>query len=187
MKNLVQFFMLLAIAGSVMVGCTKENSGATGATGPAGPAGPAGSNGANGTNGSDSVTYSNWITLAMNYDSAGSDYLENIPAPALTQRILDSGFVLGYVKYVNDSGVTQVSPPAILGFAEIYTAGQIELRSFLVDYSGALYRYVLVPGSVAIGNSVEGRGYSKADMQKMTYEQVQKILASSVSSKSSPN
>jgi hypothetical protein len=168
MKNLKLFTVLFAGVALVVLGCSK------GTTGPAGPKGPAGP---------DSVVHSNWIILAMtrNVTSANDTfYTQTINAPALTQRILDSGIIL---TYLSDLG----NPPTVVNAttyfsSELFSAGSIDLTSFIDgDFSGFGYRYVLVPGSIVTGNVVSGpaKGLTKKQLMTMSYESVEKLIGES--------
>lgn len=163
MKNLKQNFALLALVmgvGTMMFfsSCSKGDKGATGAAGP------------------DSVMYSSWTTLAMTQgvDTYGDTfYTQTITAPAITDSILNSGSVIGYLLVsdpltVNgDSSVVN----AALAFTEYFSVGKIDLLSYGTDYSGLDYRYVVIPGKIAT-SSVTGKTYTVDQLKKMSYSQV---------------
>jgi hypothetical protein len=117
-------------------GCKKGDKGDTG------PAGP------------DSVQYSAWKTLTMDYEgstSAGdSVFGQTITASGITTAILNKGSVIGYMlvddPFTGDSSVVNAS----LALQEYFAVGKIDLLSFGVDYSGYKYRYVIVPANVSV-------------------------------------
>ena len=163
MKNLA-FLSLLALATgfTMMVGCKKGDTGPAGAAGAAGP---------------DSVQYSAWKTLAMSpMDAGDTSFYEDFTVSALTQKIISHGAVLGYFGYLNSSNDTIVENASEV-LSSLYVVGTIEVQSYYVDLSGYFYRYVLVPGNVAI-SSVSGstKTYTIDDLKKMSYLQVTQIL-----------
>jgi hypothetical protein len=168
MKNLKLFSFLFAGIALVYMGCSKGDAGPQG---PAGPAGP------------DSVIHSKWIVLNMQQNVGTSNdtfYTQTINAPAITQRILDSGIVLTYLSIVDTNNVTNVVNASPYFFSEIFTPGAIDLVSFS-DYSTFSYRYVVVPGSISSGTMISGpaKGMTKAQLQNMSYQAVQKLLGQS--------
>jgi hypothetical protein len=180
MKNVRLFSVIVLLGALAFVGCSKGSgsTGATGATGPAGPAGP------------DSVLHSAWVQLAMTATSteqvgANVDtvYEMDIAAPAVTQTILDSGVVLGYISTIDQNGNTNVFN-ASEALQVTYAVGDVSLFSVGADYSyantGFLFRYVIIPGSQVTGdNIVSGplKGYTKKQVQGMSYDAVNKLLA----------
>jgi len=164
-KNLALLSLLALTAGFiVMTGCKK------GDTGPAGPAGP------------DSVQYSAWKTLSMDYagsDNAGdSVFTGTVTAPAITQAIIDKGSVIGYLivadPLTGDSSIINAS----LAFNEFFAVGKIDLVSYGVDFSDYDYRYVVIPGKVAT-SSVSGqtKTYTIDQLKAMSYSTVTSILS----------
>ncbi len=178
MKNLkllsvVSFLIIFAI-----VSCSK------GTTGPAGPKGPAGP---------DSVLYSAWITLNTPLNTTDSLYEEVITAAGLTASILDNGVVLSYVGFPGsgtsgtDTAVFSISESSTLNapISQALFVGEIDLYA-LSDYTGVLYRYVLIPGTI-ITNGIGGVKYTKQQLQTMTYSQVRKIVSASAAAKPTAN
>jgi len=160
--------ILLAVATIVimgMVGCSKGN------TGPAGPVGPAGP---------DSVLHSSWITLNTPYNASDSLYEETLTAPAITQRILDSGVILSYVQYTQNS-VVHIQSIASLGsfIFEDFIVGKINLASPNFDLTSYLYRYIIIPGSKKINSAGTGKvyGYTPEELKAMSYEQAEQVLS----------
>ena len=166
MKNLKFFSVLFVLVALVAISCSK---GTTGPPGPPGPAGP------------DSVLHSKWIVLAMkqNVGSANDTfYTQNIVAPAITQRILDSGIVLSYLSIVDTANVTIVVNASVYFTSEIFKPQAIELLS-LTDYSGFSYRYVVVPGTITSGTVASGpaRGLTTQTLRNMSYSALEKLLS----------
>src|SRR6185312_4960373 len=94
---------ILILAASLITGMISCKKGDTGPAGPAGPAGP------------DSVVYSGWIELTPTYMPDDTVFLDTIPAPSITQAILDSGIILSYVN-IGTSDQPDVVPAASLNY-----------------------------------------------------------------------
>jgi len=158
---------LLAVATIVIMGLLGCSKGSTGPAGPAGPAGP------------DSVMYSSWITLALTYNTNDSLYEQTILAPSITQGILDSGLVLSYIQYTDQStGEVHIQAIASLGSLiwDDYSVGKVNMFANL-DLSTYLYRYVAIPGSKKVnGAATKIKGYTPTELKTMSYEQVQDVL-----------
>jgi hypothetical protein len=173
MKNLKLLTVVCSLAILAFASCSKGAAGPKGATGATGPAGP------------DSVLHSAWLTLAMSgatfINSAGNTdtaYTDTITASHITQRILDSAVILTYLSITDQNGITNVVNASVYFYSEIFAPGNIYLTSINADYSGFSYRYVIIPGSVLIGNSVL-KGYTRAQLQKADYSTVVSALAKS--------
>lgn len=165
MKNLKSFFVLICGIALLFTACSK------GSAGPAGPQGPAGP---------DSVIHSGWITLNMtqNIPSAGDTfYTQTLVTPSLTQKIVDSGIILTYVAFKDNSNVTNVLSATPYFTVIIYYADSIYLEA-PIDLTGIFFRYVLVPGSVAAGTVTSGpaKGMTVAQLQTMSYAAIRKLL-----------
>lgn len=171
LKLLAFVFVGLSIA---MVSCSKKGdtgpAGATGATGPAGPAG---------ADGSDNVLHSAWITLNTPFVTADSLYEQTITAAGLTGDILSNGVVESYIGFPNggDTVVFNIYDPLLQGefglVSQTLFTGEIDLAC-TGDYTGALYRYVLIP-STAITNSVL-KNYTKDQLKAIDYSTLTKAL-----------
>jgi hypothetical protein len=209
--------LLLAIA-FIAVNCTKEGpegpagaqgpqgpAGVNGSTGPAGPAGPAGpvgpagSTGATGPAGSANVIYTAWT----NFNIANWTAVQNvfgidqrrypIPAPGLSQTMLDNGVVIVYIKF---SGVANTAYPlpmvesiagsgGLQNMQNINTLNTITLRFFNANGVGDpgtfgtpnQWRYVLIPGGVAGGRGAGPyMGYTEQQIRAMSYNEVCRIF-----------
>jgi len=168
---------LLAVVSILVLGaisCSK--SGTTGATGAAGPAGPAGP---------DSVVYSQWISLAFNFNTNDSAWEDTLSAPSITQTILDSGVILTYVNFQEQDGTYHVVPVSALGslFFEDYSLGHINIvvPGIENNYTGLPYRYVTIPGSMVAATSTGAKavkGYTMQELKAMPYTQLQQMLSS---------
>ncbi len=162
MKKMKFLTIILASICLIVVGCAKGDTGPAGTTGKTGSA---------------NVKYSSWNSLNMTFNSNDSAYEQTITADSLTEAVLDSGIVLTYMK-VNDPSTNQtqiVNADAYM--QEIFSVGQIDLLSSY-DYSGLSYRYVIIPGGVALGKTGLGSSvnYTKQQLKNMPYDQVIKLL-----------
>jgi hypothetical protein len=171
MKNLKLLSTLAAFYALTFIGCTKGDTGSKGATGAAGP---------------DSVQYSSWISLNTPYNSTDSLYEQSLSATGLTSAILSKGVVESYVGFPNngDTAVLNIDDPQLQSdyglFSQILFVGQIDIYA-TGDYTGDLYRYVLIPGSI-VTNGYNGKVYTKEELRNMTYAQIQKTFKASASS-----
>lgn len=177
MKNLKLFTLVSVFAAVAFIGCSKK-----GDTGPAGPAGAAGATGATGPAGPDSILYSAWTTLTMTpqVGTAGdTTWFEAITAAGLTSPIMNNGVVLSYIGIPNstDTAVFSISEASTLvaTISQVLFVGEIDLYA-ASDYSQTLYRYVLIPGSI-LTQGIAGQKYTIAQLQKMDYADVKKIVA----------
>jgi hypothetical protein len=152
--------------------------------GAAGPQGPAGTNGTTGPAGPDTVIYSLWMPVTMSIaetyvDSLGNTdtlYADTIPAPVITQNILDSGMILSYLSFIDSTGATNVVSAAPYFSSEIFQVGQILLNSINVDLSiGYSYRYVILPGTVLATNSYL-KSLSREQLKSADYSFICKAL-----------
>lgn len=163
MKNLKILLLVAVIAAIAVMSCQKGATGDTGATGPAGP---------------DSVMHTAWITLNTPFNSTDSLYEETITAPTLTSQVLDSDIVLSYIGIPNgsDTAVLTVAEAATLygPISQELHVGNIYLYA-LYDYTGALYRYVFIKGTVLVSRTT-GQVYTKQELEAMSYKDVQKLI-----------
>ncbi len=160
MKNLKLLLVLAIVAGFVTInsGCSKSNNNSTPAT-------------------KDSILYSPWVSLAATFSNTDSAYEENITASHITQSVLDHGAILSYIK--DNQG--EIVPPDDFGLVPFYSVGNIFLIAS-ADFSQTMYRYIIIPGSVAVTSSANGvvsgsgRSFSTAQLKSMSYDQVVKAL-----------
>jgi len=167
---------LLAATLVTVFACTKTGptgaTGATGATGPTGPTGATGATGAQGDTGVANVQYSQWTDIIWTKAPSGSAVSQQISAAAITGQILDSGFVLVYIRA--DSSVNSpdllpytafVSGSAAFVIESVFQAdgGGLTIQSSTpigiplgaADiYPNAQVRYIVVPPGVAIPSSI---------------------------------
>jgi len=197
MKNLKLLLVGCLIVSIAIISCSKGPAGPAGAAGTNGTSGSNGTNGANGTNGTngangtDSVLYSQWITLQTTIDTftnAGlpdSNFVDTLITPAITQAILDSGVILSYVQnlFNNDGSVVNVLDYA--GYMEVdYKVGFIDI-SVQSDQSGAKFRYVIIPGAI-LTQSATFKNYTKAQVRAMDFSTATRLV-SEATNKSSTN
>jgi len=177
--------LFLSVLVLAVFSCTKTGpAGAAGATGATGPAGPKGDPGAAGSAGSDSsnanIQISQWIALTWYADPSGSAVSDTVSAPALTPLVLDSGFVLVYMKPDSTSTPFQLPYTQILNGSSAFV-----LQASVIDGGGGIYlqgsapigvpvgaadiyptpliKYIIVPSGTAIPNNI-------------SYEKVCKLL-----------
>jgi len=175
-SKLVRLLLLAAFTFTVFA-CTKTGpTGATGATGPSGPAGSNGSTGATGATGDTGVAnvkYSNWYQITWHTDGSGFAQSDTILAPAINTQIMDSGFVLTYMRA--DSSSTPFSLPytqIISGSATFVIQAIIQDGGGGLSFQGSIpvgvpvgaadiypspgvqIRYIVVPPGVAIPNNI---------------------------------
>jgi hypothetical protein len=176
-KNLKFYsFLMLTAFVFMMTACSKK-----GDTGPAGPTGPAGADGAAGASGTDSIQYSTWTPLSMTgWIDANNDtsYTDTLIAAALTSAVLNQGVVVGYFQFLDNNNDTIIVNASTL-ISEAYAIGKIELYSGApqpstnssgVDYTGYNYRYVVVPGSIAVTSTTgPTKTYTRDQIKTMSY------------------
>lgn len=178
-------------------------AGPTGPNGPAGPTGPTGPQGPAGPAGTANVIYSAWLSdaSAANWADTAISLLgtvvrrRNLPAPGVTQAILDQGVVLAYGR----GGVTNNQPwplpitftyggaPMIMGF--LPSLGRLVMTITVPTtgiapsvFWGGDFRYVIIPGGVAGGRTAEkaceinGQVYTESQLKGMSYAQLCSLL-----------
>jgi hypothetical protein len=165
LKLVVLAFVVVAFA--LVVSCKK---GDTGARGPAGP---------------DSVYHSAWVPLNLQLNTTDSLYEQTITASHLTSKILDSGVILSYIGIPGsgsngtDTAVFSISEASTFfaPLSQYFFVGEIDLVS-TADYTAnlqPLFRYVLIPGSVLVTNSIL-KGYSKEQLKAADYSVIANAL-----------
>lgn len=175
MKHVYLFSVLIAGA-LCFTACSKDGAagpkGDTGAAGAAGAAGPAGATGAKGDTGVANVIYSDWMDVSYKLvndtasnGSVSSFYVANLSAPKLTKDVVASGMVKVYIN-VNTADDPAVSEVSEYGISMAFGVGIIQLISSgdasTVTISGqkiAQYRYVIVPGGVKAGKTINWNDY----------------------------
>jgi hypothetical protein len=141
---------------AILTSCQKE--GKTGPVGPAGTTGPAGSQGPKGDTGVANVIYSQWLDVAFVPNTDSSNWNAVIPAPKLTNEILNQGEIKVYVNFNTPADPIVFPLPYINGgviISPLFFKDTIALlstvdASTLIDPAGKFfqYRYVLIPGAV---------------------------------------
>lgn len=169
-KNLALILILLFTGTVVIFSCSKGPAGATGATGATGPQGPAGPTGSTGATGTANVIYSPWLNVTF---SAFTDtnMVATIPAPKLTDSILNRGevkvyfnagsdstnsqFVLALPAYEpflfsnNNQAVTLIINP-YFSLDTISIISNYDLSSFAINgYNYFQFRYIIIPGGTS--------------------------------------
>lgn len=176
--------------------CTGP-AGPDGPIGPAGPTGATGPTGAAGPTGSANVIYSNWATISSanwvlgSFYTSYTTYYYDVPAPSLSQTMLDRGVILVYAKWIGGTGLTRELPetPVLLpyfwnydaaaGYSEqLFAIAQLNNVEFRLQQYGVnawihnlttSYRYVLIPGAQAGGRIAAPVDYTNYQAVKNYY------------------
>ncbi|MFD2563460.1 collagen-like triple helix repeat-containing protein [Aquimarina rubra] len=173
MTNLVRLITVLVLS-VVIFSCEGED----GAIGPQGEQGEQGPQGEQGEPGTANVMYSDWIDSGFENDITDGFDAFNIDAPEITQEILDTGTILVYARSTTNT-IYQV-PVTFYGFLNesyffrVINAGTLNIgvegigtnnigEPFLND----VFRYIIIPGGVAINNS-----RSTEDFASMSYKEI---------------
>ena len=162
MRKVKIFFLAATVIGFFsLIGCSKSNNN----TPPA----------------DDSVYTSSWITLAMNYNSADSDYEQTISAPAVTSAILNTGVVLGYGAYLNNNNDTVVESAIEFDMYQTFSVGSIFLQAGF-NNTDLWYRYVIIPGQV-----LTTKGLTPMQARTLNYAEVTKLISTPAKQAASPS
>lgn len=173
-------------------------TGPAGPTGPLGPTGPVGPTGPAGT--PANVIYSAWITSPYNSRDTTIDgtcvRVRHLDAPSLSPNILTQGVMITYFRvgsigpyqlpYTSDAGGATNTINCIYNVQKIFvyrhTHGSCRFSAadpgtapVLVNLPQSLeYRYVLIPGLVGGGRSINvgGTNYTADQIKAMSYERV---------------
>jgi hypothetical protein len=125
----------------------------------------------------DSIYYSPWMDISMAFNSTDSAYEQTISASGLTQSVLSTGAVIGYVGIITATADTAAEAASDF-FSTGFDIGQIEFIS-AYDYStattGFFYRYVIIPGTVLESTSLAK--LTKTQLQHMSFTDEQKALS----------
>jgi Collagen triple helix repeat (20 copies) len=159
--------------------------GPQGLTGPQGPQGPAGPQGPPGTS---NVIYSGWLNLNLVLNNTSGLFFQSISSASLTLAIYNSGVILAYCKVGNSGFIYPVPhqfPASVNGGAYIKIAYGFDSPGFLqvlsdnaTVFNGSnVFRYVLIPGSVA-GRFTSGpaAGYTVDQVKAMSYSQISSLF-----------
>jgi hypothetical protein len=168
MKKLKLFaFAVIGLALVSVVSCKKGDAGPAGPAGPVGPAGP------------DSVIYSQWIPVTTPFVGVDANndsvYEQVVTASAITQNVLDKDVVLAYIQ-LSDGTVSDIA-----NFSTVldvyYGVGTLTIDSYRIDLSqfGWSVRYVIVPGTIAAGNSIL-KNYTRDQLRSVDYATIAKAL-----------
>jgi hypothetical protein len=109
-------------------------------------------------------------------------WIDSIAAPAITDSILTTGAVIGYFispTYLSngDSTIVNVDNSDVSFLIQIVKPGLIILYSYVQDYSGYSYRYVIIPGKIAISSSSgDVESYTAGQLKSMDYSTLSGLL-----------
>jgi hypothetical protein len=171
-------FLLLAAILFTVFACTKTGPiGATGATGPTGGTGSTGPTGPTGDTGVANVKYSQWTDIVWTKTPSGSATSQQISAAGITIQILDSGFVLVYLRsdslshapyflpytaFVSGDASFVIEPVFQAAGLTIQASTPIGIPLGAADiYPKAQVRYIAVPPGVAIPSNISYERISK--------------------------
>ena len=191
----------LSIAGifflaSTLIISSCSKTGPAGATGATGANGAAGATGATGTTGTANVIYSPWLNVTFQpaFDTV---MYAIIPAPKLTDSILNQGDIKVYVNLGSDSTNSELVSPLPLNESFLFStntsvltlvinpyfyADTIQLfsnydaSSYLSNgYNHFQYRYILIPGGIT-ALPVSANGMKSNTINWNDYNQVKQYL-----------
>jgi hypothetical protein len=130
----------------------------------------------------DTVYYSAWISLAPSFVTNGTDsaFVQTLTASHITQSVLDHGTITSWIEF---PGENQVFNPTDFGLLPSYGLDSVNLFASYAagDYTDVLFRYVIIPGTIAVASSANGaqsgtgRTFnSPAAIKSMTYAELVK-------------
>jgi hypothetical protein len=134
----------------------------------------------------DSIYYSPWIAMSMQFNSTDSVYTEVFTNSKLTASVVSSGAVLTYYGYPSGTGDTVVldqSTMALYTYSQVaFTVDSIEVQTLYpydLTYSasqgaGYLFRYVIIPGNVL--SSTAYKNLSRDQLNHLSFTDVSKAL-----------
>lgn len=195
MRKYSSLSLVVLLFSLTILSCSKE--GPEGPPGPAGPQGSAGPQGPTGPVGSANVIFSPWFTLTGWHDSTMTDQgltkVDYRTSPGVTQAIVTSGVVLGYVApsavstfayqlpwiYTASNPNIIVSYIPTVGRMVFYNTGVNSVAGGIVPNATYVYRYVIIPGGVAGGRTTGGIGgsnYTAQQLQSMSYSEIAQLF-----------
>jgi hypothetical protein len=134
----------------------------------------------------DSIYYSPWIAMNMQFDATDSIYLETFTNSKLTASVISSGAVLTYYGYPSGTGDTVVldqSTMALYTYAQVaFTVDSIEVQT-LYPYdltysasqgSGYLFRYVIIPANILSSSAY--KNLSRDQLNHLSFTDASKAL-----------
>ena len=116
--------------------------------------------------------------------NSDTSYSETLTATAITQDVLNSAVVVGYIRFLDAYGDTTIlnasaamTESFIVGNIELFSGAPYPSNSSGSDFSGYDYRYVIIPAKIAI-NSVSSNGhmYTSDQLKTMSYPALTRIL-----------
>jgi hypothetical protein len=133
----------------------------------------------------DSIYYSPWNTISMSFDNTDSFYYQDFNNSRITPSIIRSGAILGYFGFPgqSDTSIQSAAEFDYIAVSELIGVGVLELQTatdISTSQTGALYRYVIIPGNVLATSSL--KGMTKEQLNKMKFTDIQKALNNAQSS-----
>jgi hypothetical protein len=124
-------------------------------------------------------------------------YTQSFVSRSITADVVAKGLVIGYLGYPDGTGDTVVENASEFAptLQQLFVTDSIVVQSFggtsgpYFNYdpssgSGFLYRYVIIPGNVAAGTSING--LTQAQLKKISYPDLTKALNTPVKSAAAP-
>jgi hypothetical protein len=135
----------------------------------------------------DSIYYSSWVALSMQFSTTDSVYYQDFNNSKITAAVIRSGAVLGYFGTISSTTKDTIAASSAefdyLGITEQLAPGVLDLSSlYNLSYSngGFLYRYVIIPGNVLANTSLKDVPVDQ--LKKMKFTDLQKVLNTAQSS-----
>ncbi len=134
----------------------------------------------------DSIYYSPWTGMSMNFDATDSIYYEVFTNSRLTASVISSGAVLTYYGYPDGSGDTVVFDQATMLYytgatlsftvdsMEVVTPYGSDLTYSAGGSSGYLFRYVIVPADVL--STTAYKDLTREQLNHLSFTDVNKVL-----------
>jgi hypothetical protein len=132
----------------------------------------------------DSIYYSPWTQLSMQFDATDSVYYQDFTNSQITASVVSSGAVLAYFGYpgqtAGDTIVVDEATMALYYATQLsFGTGTMELETpypYDLSYSnnGYLFRYVIIPANVL--SSTAYKNLSRDQLNHLSFTDVSKAL-----------
>jgi len=172
MENHIRLFLICILCAALIAGCKEGDEGPQG---PEGPQGLQGEKGDKGEPGTANVIYSEWTAFEFSQWELVNEFgrqtrIYEIPEPAVTDDIINTGFVMVYVRF---AGSQAPRPLPYTGYGTSTSKDQhiyFRLQTALIVIifhnlgdqldpgpfgSGNEYRYIIIPGGVAANGRID--------------------------------
>jgi hypothetical protein len=134
----------------------------------------------------DSIYYSPWTPMSMNFDATDSVYYESFANSKITASVVSSGAVLAYYGFPASTGDTVVLDQATMAVYEgaylTFITDSLEIETPYpndLTYStsagtGYLFRYVIVPANVL--SSTAYKNLTREQLNHLSFTDLSKAL-----------